>query len=162
MSKRAAETEAETEDNQVQTFMSNYEREEQAKKLRMEEPSTDMLGKTVVIVDGRERVATPLLVAFVIDEAMPLRLRQSMRVAKKHSFCVVTCSKFDWTAENRSVLSDDGANTADGLVQEARSYEDQEQDDKDCEDLNEYLTKQLTTETASPIVSKPDFVIYLQ
>jgi hypothetical protein len=166
MSKRASVNEPQTEDEGVMAFLDRFEREKQAKKVRFEEPSTDMIGKTVVIVDGRDRVATPLVVGFVIDEAMPLRLRQSIRVAGNHSFCVTTCSRFGWTADNRSVLSDDGAKTAEGLVQEADSEdadsEEQKQEDKDCEELNEFLTKQLTTDKPPLLLSKPNFVIYLQ
>ena len=166
MSKRAAENEIEAEEDQIQASFDEFERAKQAKTLRFEEPSTDLIGKTVVIVDGRSRVATPRLVGFVIDEAMPLRLRQSMRVAGTHSFCVTTCHYVEWTAENRSVMLDDGAKTADELVQEAYSEdpdsEDQKQEEKDCWELNEFLTKQLTTDKPPLLLSEPHFVIYLQ
>ena len=104
--------------------------------------SDDVIGKTALLVDARNNLPTPSATFFKITEAMPERMRQSLKKNllgehKQHSYQIITCRHVDWDDNNRSVLFDDGANTSDELVEEG------EMEYEDCDKACEFFSKLL-------------------
>ena len=112
--------------------------------LQVVDSPEDVMGKTAVLVDARNQWPSPSTTFFKITEAMPERMRQSLkknllrdRNHKKHSYMIVTCRHVDQDDHDRTVLFDDGANTCDELIEAG------EMEDEDCVKAQQFFSKLL-------------------